>query len=237
MRHFYVLSSISSKSSSERGFIVETRAMLVVDKSKSCRIYYRQIGIVCARRDSSFANLETRVPPSPAFRHSCLRELLRNSISSARQSVLLAGISSAVKSARAPRRLENVRNRRAMFYLDGRDGAAAKYDSSSLNGENFGWWLSDQQITVSRPKYQVKNHRSPGSPASILSCSDSDDSGSYSFVRDVSRQEQESGIYEKIELNSFTREDLDIDLIERDASETVSVTSYLLMWNVLKFPN
>jgi len=48
-------------------------------------------------------------------------------------------------------------------------------------------------------------------------------------VRDVSRQEQESGIYEKIELNSFTRDDLDIDLIERDVKETVSVmTSYLL---------
>lgn len=203
---------------------VETRVMLVVDKSKSCRIYYRQIGIVCARRDSSFANLETRS-------RSCLRELLRNSISSVRQSVLLAGISSAVKSARSPRRLENVRNRRAMFYLDGRDGAAAKCDSSSLNGENFGWWLSDQQITVSSKSYQVKNHRSPGLSASSLSCSiDSDDSGSYSFVRDVSRQEQESGIYEKIELNSFTRDDLDSDLIERNARETVSVTtSYLLI--------
>ncbi|XP_077268449.1 uncharacterized protein LOC143900686 isoform X2 [Temnothorax americanus] len=135
------------------------------------------------------------------------------------------GISGAVKSARAPRRLENVRNRRAMFYLDGRD--AAKYGSSSPNDggeEIFGWWLSDREIAVSSRSYRVKNHRSPGSSASMLSCIDSDDSGSCSFVRDVSRhqEQEESGICEKIELTSFTPDDLDVDLIERDARETSS---------------
>lgn len=176
---------------------------------------------MCARvRDSR--SLEN---DAAAFGRPCLRELLWNSISSARQSVLLAGgISSTVKSARAPRRLENVSNRRAMFYLDGRDGA--KRGSSSANGEeNFGWWLTDREIAVSRRSYHVKNHRSPGS--SMLSCVDLDDSGSWSFARDVSRQEQESEICEKIELSSFTRDDLDINLIERE--ETVSVTSYLLI--------
>lgn len=170
-------------------------------------------------------NLES---DAAAFGRPCLRELLWNSISSARQSVLLAdGVSSAVESARAPRRLENVSNRRAMFYLDGRDGAAVKRGSSSTNGEeNFGWWLTDREIAVS-PRSCVKNHRSPES--SMLPCVDSDDSGSCSFARDVSRQEQESGICEKIELSSFTRDDLDINLIERDAEETVSVTSYLLI--------
>lgn len=152
--------------------------------------------------------------------------------SSSRQSVLLAGgISSAVKSARAPRRLENVKDHRAMFYLDGRDGTAAKYGSSSPDGEeNFGWWLSDQEIAVSPRSYHVKRHRSPESFASMLSCSDSDDSDGCSFARDVSMQEQENEIRENIELISFTRDDLDIDLIERDARETVSVmTSYLLI--------
>jgi len=166
---------------------------------------------------SEFVVREARDTAAP-FRCSCLWELLRNSISSARQSVLLAdGISSAVKSARAPRRLENVRNRR--------DGAAAKYDSSSPNvEENFGWWLSDREIVVSPRSHRVKDHRSPGS--SILSRIHSNDSGSCSFARDISRQKRESGICEKIELNLFTRDTLDIDLIERDACETVSVTSY-----------
>ncbi|XP_071647693.1 uncharacterized protein [Temnothorax longispinosus] len=137
----------------------------------------------------------------------------------------LCGISGAVKSARAPRRLENVRNRRAMFYLDGRD--AAKYGSSSPNDggeEIFGWWLSDREIAVSSRSYRVENHRSPGSSASMLSCIDSNDSGSCSFVRDVSRhqEQEESGICEKIELISFTPDDLDVDLIERDARETSS---------------
>jgi len=113
-----------------------------------------------------------------------------------------------------------------MFYLDGRDGAAAKYDSSSPNvEENFGWWLSDREIVVSPRSHRVKDHRSPGS--SILSRIDSDDSASCRFARNVSRQERESGICEKIELNLFTRDTLDIDLIEKDACETVSVTIIL----------
>jgi len=161
------------------------------------------------------------------FRCSCLRELLRNSISSTCQSVLLAdGIFSAVKSARAPRRLENVRNCWAMFYLNGRDDTAAKYDSSSSNGEeNFGWWLNNREITTILSKsHHVRDHRSLGS--SILSCMDSDDSDSCSFARDVSCKEQESEISENIELISFNQNDLDIDLIERDARETVSVRLY-----------
>ncbi|XP_018400824.1 PREDICTED: uncharacterized protein LOC108778205 [Cyphomyrmex costatus] len=110
-----------------------------------------------------------------------------------------------------------------MFYLDGRDGTAAKYDSSSPNGEeNFGWWLNDREIIVSSRSRHVKDHRSFGSSMSILSYMDSDDSGSCSFARDVSRREQESEISEKIELISFTQSDLDIDLIERDARETSS---------------
>lgn len=116
-----------------------------------------------------------------------------------------------------------------MFYLDGRDGAAAKYGSSSPNGEEiFGWWLSDREIAVSSRSHRVRNHRSPGSSASMLSCIDSDDSGSCSFARDVSRQEHESGICENIELSLFTRDD--IELIEKGAREMVSVTaSYLLI--------
>ncbi|XP_012537530.2 uncharacterized protein LOC105837360 isoform X1 [Monomorium pharaonis] len=125
------------------------------------------------------------------------------------------GISSAVKSARAPRRLENVRNRRAMFYLDGRDddATAAAHSSSSPNDEIFGWRLNDRKIAVSPELHRVRNHRSPESSF----YNDSDDSGSCSFARDVSRQEHESEIRENIELRSFTRDDLDIELIERDA--------------------
>ncbi|EGI61866.1 PREDICTED: uncharacterized protein LOC105149533 isoform X2 [Acromyrmex echinatior] len=109
-----------------------------------------------------------------------------------------------------------------MFYLDGRDGTAAKYDSSSPNGEeNFGWWLNDREIVLSK-SHHVGGHRSLGSSMSILSCMDSDDSDSCSFARDVSLQEQESEISENIELISFTQNDLDIDLIERDARETSS---------------
>ncbi|KYN12299.1 PREDICTED: uncharacterized protein LOC108767513 [Trachymyrmex cornetzi] len=110
-----------------------------------------------------------------------------------------------------------------MFYLDGRDGTAAKYDSSSPNGEeNFGWWLNDREITMSSKSRHVRDHRSLGSSMSILSCMDSDDSDSCSFARDVSWQEQKGEISEKIELISFTQNDLDIDLIERDARETSS---------------
>ncbi|XP_011869471.1 PREDICTED: uncharacterized protein LOC105562913 [Vollenhovia emeryi] len=106
-----------------------------------------------------------------------------------------------------------------MFYLDGRDGA--KYASSSPNDEeNFGWWLSDREIAVWPGSRRVRNHRSPGSPASTPSCIDSDDSGS--FARDVSGQEQESGVYETIELCTFAQGDLDVELIERDARETSS---------------
>lgn len=109
-----------------------------------------------------------------------------------------------------------------MFYLDGRDAAtAAKYDSSSPNAEeNFGWRLNDRGIIISPRSRRVKDHRSP---ASILSySSDSNDSDSCNFARDVSRREQESGIYEKIELISFTRDDLDVDLIETDAIKGTS---------------
>lgn len=139
---------------------------------------------------------------------------------------LTDGVFDVIESARAaPRRLENVVDRRrgAMFYLDGRGrnaGAPAKYDSSSSNeGENFGWWLSDRKIAVSQ---RGEDHRSSGP---VLSCRvDSDDSADgRSFARDVSRQEQESGITsEKIELSSFTRDDLDVDLIEKDAKEMSS---------------
>ncbi|KAL6255168.1 hypothetical protein P5V15_013501 [Pogonomyrmex californicus] len=114
-----------------------------------------------------------------------------------------------------------------MFYLDGGDAAvAAKYDSSSsLNEEeNFGWWLGDREIPLS-PRSRIRmirDHRSPDSFASTLSCLDSDDSDSCSFARDVSRHEQESGICEKIELISFG-DDLDIDPIEGDAGDRNSL--------------
>lgn len=123
-----------------------------------------------------------------------------------------------------------------MFYLDGRDDAAAKYGLSSPSEENFGWWLSDREVAVSPGSHRVKDHPSPGS-----SCSDSGESDGYSFARDVSRQEQESGICEKIEMTSFTRDNLDIDLIERDAREMVSTTMSCSlpceMFPRLKFPN
>ncbi|XP_011156605.2 uncharacterized protein LOC105193738 isoform X2 [Solenopsis invicta] len=128
--------------------------------------------------------------------------------------------SSAVKSARVPRRLGNVGNRRAMFYLDGRDGAAAaaKCGSSSPNGEEiFGWWLSDREIAVSPRSHRVRDHRSPGS-----SCIDSDDSGSWSFVQNVSRQKYESGIHENNEFSSFTR---DTELIEINTREMNSLSA------------
>lgn len=146
--------------------------------------------------------------------------ITRNSISSARQSVvpLADGVFDVIKSARA--RLKNAEDRRAMFYLDGRGNAAAKYDSSSSNEEeNFGWWLNDREIAVSQ---RGKDHRSSGPMTS--NCVDSDDSAdNRSFAKDVSRQEQESEISsEKIELSSFTRDDLDIDLIEKDAKEAVT---------------
>lgn len=146
--------------------------------------------------------------------------ITRNSISSARQSVvpLADGVFDVIKSVRAPRRLENVEDHRAMFYLDGRgNAAAAKYDSSSSNEEeNFGWWLNDREIAALQ---HGKDHRSSGSMTSC--CVDSADSRS--FAQDVSRQEQESGISsEKIELSSFTRDDLDVDSIEKDAKEANS---------------
>ncbi|KMQ95541.1 hypothetical protein RF55_4239 [Lasius niger] len=106
-----------------------------------------------------------------------------------------------------------------MFYLDGRERGAAKYDSSNEE-ENFGWWLNDREIAVSHPG---KDHPSSG-PMMLSCCVDSDDStyNSRSFAQDVSRQEQESGsCSEKIELSSFSREDLDVELIEKDAKETV----------------
>ncbi|XP_012059218.1 PREDICTED: uncharacterized protein LOC105622402 [Atta cephalotes] len=121
-----------------------------------------------------------------------------------------------------------------MFYLDGRDGTATKYDSSSPNGEeNFGWWLNNREIiTILSKSHHVRDHRSLES--SILSCMDSDDSDSCSFARDVSCKEQESEIRENIELISFIQNDLDIDLIERDARETSSPPTISSECNVKK---
>ncbi|XP_029167727.1 LOW QUALITY PROTEIN: uncharacterized protein LOC114938123 [Nylanderia fulva] len=126
--------------------------------------------------------------------------------------------------ARAPRQLENVKDLRcAMFYLDGRGSAAAKHDSSSSNEEeNFGWWLhNDWEIVVS---HRGKDH--PSSGPKLSTCVDSDDSDSHNFVQDVSRQEQEGSgnCSEKIELSSFSRDELelDVDLIEKDTKETMS---------------
>ncbi|XP_050456713.1 uncharacterized protein LOC126854233 isoform X2 [Cataglyphis hispanica] len=120
------------------------------------------------------------------------------------------GVLDVIKSARA--RSTNAEDRRAMFYLDGRGNAAAKYDSSSSSNEeeeNFGWWLNDREIAVLQ---RGKDHRSSGPMTSC--CADSADNRS--FAKDVSRQEQESEISsEKIELSSFTRD----DLIENDAKE------------------
>lgn len=144
--------------------------------------------------------------------------ITRNSISSApRQSVvfLADGVLDVIKSARA--RLKNAEDRRAMFYLDGRGNAAAKYDSSSSSEEegNFGWWLNDREIALLQ---RDKDHRSSGPMTSC--CADSADNRS--FAKDVSRQEQEGEISsEIIELRSFTRDDLDVDLIENDAKEAV----------------
>ncbi|KAL6429455.1 hypothetical protein ACFW04_008249 [Cataglyphis niger] len=103
-----------------------------------------------------------------------------------------------------------------MFYLDGRGNAAAKYDSSSSSNEeeeNFGWWLNDREIAVLQ---RGKDHRSSGP---MTSCR-ADSADNRSFAKDVSRQEQQSEISsETIELSSFTRDDLDVDLIETDAKE------------------
>ncbi|XP_020289045.1 uncharacterized protein LOC109857288 isoform X2 [Pseudomyrmex gracilis] len=135
---------------------------------------------------------------------------------------LTCGIFNAVKSARAPRRLENVKDRRAMFHLDGRNGgtntdvvvAATKYDDSSTSSsneeENFDWWLmNDREITVSsRSRRRRTVHRSSSNDRR-------------SFARNASKREPESGISEELELGSLTRDnDLDIDLIEKDAVET-----------------
>ncbi|XP_025159627.1 uncharacterized protein LOC105190884 isoform X1 [Harpegnathos saltator] len=143
--------------------------------------------------------------------------------SPARQSVFLADDTfNVVKSARAPRRLENVRNRRAMFYLDRRGdttaAGSAKYDSSvpSNGKENFGWWLSHWKIALSpRSRYDV-DHRSPsGLPTSMLSYIDSDDSSGCILAQKPPASRHWEG--EKIELRMFTRDDLDVELIERKA--------------------
>ncbi|KAL0132303.1 hypothetical protein PUN28_000232 [Cardiocondyla obscurior] len=103
-----------------------------------------------------------------------------------------------------------------MFYLDGRD--AGGRDSSPGREGNFGWWLSDLDITESSKAYRVKNrHRSLGS---FLSSTDSNDSESCDFARDVSKRSEENKICEIIELSSFTRHDF--DLFERDAGKTNS---------------
>ncbi|RLU21870.1 hypothetical protein DMN91_006247 [Ooceraea biroi] len=122
-----------------------------------------------------------------------------------------------------PRRLENVKNHLAMFHLDERDGTT-KYDSSSsLNKENFGWWLydRDREIVMSPASNHNKDHRSSES-----SCVNSDESDSHSFVQNVSRQEHESEIGEKIELTSFAEDYLDVDLIEQDISEKNKSATY-----------
>ncbi|EFN73859.1 hypothetical protein EAG_06501 [Camponotus floridanus] len=103
-----------------------------------------------------------------------------------------------------------------MFHLDGRRNttAAAKYDSSSSEEEeSFGWWLNPEIAVLQ----YGKDHRSSGPMSCYV---DSDDSAdNRSFVQDVARQEQESGSSsEKIELGSFTRDDLDPDL-EKDVEE------------------
>lgn len=115
-----------------------------------------------------------------------------------------------------------------MFHLDGRGNttAAAKYDSSSSEEEeSFGWWLNDPEIAVLQ---YGKDHRSSGPMSYYV---DSDDSAdNRGFVQDVSRQEQESGSSsEKIELGSFTRDDLDPDL-EKDVEEMVRVIFVQKIW-------
>lgn len=103
-----------------------------------------------------------------------------------------------------------------MFHPDGRDGTA-KYrgssSSSSSEEKNFGWWLShDRQIEM--PSEPSEDHGS-----SDAFCVSADESGSYSFVRNVSRQEDEDEIGEKIELTSFAEDYLDVDLMDEGASE------------------
>ncbi|XP_012235919.1 putative leucine-rich repeat-containing protein DDB_G0290503 isoform X2 [Linepithema humile] len=132
--------------------------------------------------------------------------------------LITSGIFNVVKSTRAPRRLESVKDRQTMFYLDKKGAAAAaRYNSSTPNEEeNFG---DDREIALSSGSHRDKDHRTFELSASISRIK-SDDSDSCSFSQDASKQE--SGIYMKMELNSF-QDDLDIDLIERDV---INETNY-----------
>ncbi|XP_032674864.1 uncharacterized protein LOC116845833 [Odontomachus brunneus] len=115
-----------------------------------------------------------------------------------------------------------------MFYLDRRGDAttatiaAAKYDSPPSNGEeNFGWWLNHWKLTVSPGSRHDRDHRSSGSSASMLFCIDSDDSNGCIYAQEPLDGRQ-GETCEKIELRTFTQDDLDIELIESDAGESDS---------------
>lgn len=131
----------------------------------------------------------------------------------------------ALKSARAPRRLGNVKNRRTMFYLDRRGEpvatAATKYDLPPSNGEeNFGWWLSRSKIAALPRSRRDWDHRSPGSSASMFFYVDSDDSDDWTFAQEAS-DGQQNKTREKIELRTFVQDDLNIERIKRNAGKTV----------------
>lgn len=103
----------------------------------------------------------------------------------------------------------------AMFHPDGTAKYRGSSSSSSSEEKNFGWWLShDRQIEM--PSEPSEDHGS-----SDAFCVSADESGSYSFVRNVSRQEDEDEIGEKIELTSFAEDYLDVDLMDEGASEKV----------------
>ncbi|KZC04275.1 PREDICTED: uncharacterized protein LOC107186636 [Dufourea novaeangliae] len=113
-----------------------------------------------------------------------------------------------------------------MFCLKGRGNRDEKL-KETLNEDDCGWWLSNEDDPKSPRSSRSKDCLSLDSSESMLSCIDSGDDESYSLAQEF-RLELNDDHCEKIELTSLIHGDLDVDLIEKDANGTDS--------NVTPFP-
>ncbi|XP_031841923.1 uncharacterized protein LOC116431100 [Nomia melanderi] len=102
-----------------------------------------------------------------------------------------------------------------MFCLKGRGNRDAKL-KETLNVDDCGWWLCNEDELKSPRSSRSKDCLSLDSASeSMLSCIDSDDDESYSLAQEFRPELNDN--CEKIELTSLIHEDLNVDLIERDA--------------------